>query len=153
MEGTKERYTLIPYCTPFGHVVDFKPAVISKCQGSKWEGAGKKIKKKFRDPTFDATKPSSSKNQEFFEIEYRSFENFILYWNPSAWMTRQIMIAEVYRLSLHLKSKSPSKKYLVMMDNCSSHKKLPMLDNLEFVYFQPGCTGWHPGFSIVKNGS
>ena len=67
----------------------------------------------------------------------RVFKDHVLYVNAKAWMNFQIWEEEMVRLNQKLGKEK--RKILMLSDNVSSHKKLD-LNNIEFLFFMPGCT-------------
>ena len=76
-----------------------------------------------------------------FILERRVFDHFCLYNNSKAWMTGELFQWEMERLSNYLKIKFPNQRFLLALDNASSHKIPQKFDNLELEYFMPGTTG------------
>ena len=102
--------------------------VISKVKGSRWANQIRVETKKIEKDSVE------------YNLERRHFPNFILYTNKKAWMTADLFIWEMERLALHLKKNHPGKRFCILMDNCSSHKRIEF-ENLELIYFPPSTTG------------
>jgi hypothetical protein len=139
--GSRERFTMVPYCSPTGLLAKFPPAIITRGQASKWKNAGKKKTEIVINPAFDSKKPENEKNKKQLEVNFREFEKCRVYFNKAAWMTRAITIIEMQRLSRYLRLTSPGKKFGIYLDNCPAHSRLPWFDNLEFIFLKPGTTG------------
>ena len=60
--------------------------------------------------------------------------------NKKAWMTGDLFQWEMERLALYLKKNHPGKRFGILMDNCSSHKRIEF-ENLEIIFFPPSTTG------------
>ena len=55
-------------------------------------------------------------------------------------MTGDLFQWEMERLALYLKKNHPGKRFGILMDNCSSHKRIEF-ENLEIIFFPPSTTG------------
>ena len=73
-------------------------------------------------------------------LERRIFDTFVLYNNSKAWMTSYLFDWEMERLAYYLKKQFPQKKFIMLLDNATSHTKTKY-DNLDFVFLEPGTTG------------
>ena len=71
--GMKDRFTFIPFVSPFGPLQSFRPCVIIRGQASKWKNAPRKQSAKIANPSFQRDKPVSPKNIDFHHQEYRDF--------------------------------------------------------------------------------
>ena len=55
-------------------------------------------------------------------MERRHFPTYVLYTNK-VWMIADLFEWEMERLSLYLKKNYPEKRFCILMDKCSSHKR------------------------------
>ena len=134
----KSRVTFSPVLVAGDHLVGWKPLLISRSKGTRWNNILKIEKKKFK------------KDDEEFELERRVFPHCVLYSNKSAWMTQYIFSWELDRLSRFLREKHPGRKHLFLLDNAGPHKSSKTYDNLDLHYFQPQCTGYLQLGSIYR---
>ena len=130
MQNQKARVTLAPIISATGHLNGWKPAVVSRTKGTRWQNVIKVEKKKFK------------KDSEEIEIERRIFPHCVLYSNRSAWMTTCIFTWECDRLSAYLRLKYPNRRFLLMLDNATCHRSQKTYDNLEFCFFPPQTSGY-----------
>ena len=128
MDREKSRFTYAPVLAVHSPLAGFKPMVISKLKGTRWAN-------QLRVETKKIVKDSVEYN-----LERRHFPNFVLYTNKKAWMTAELFQWEMERLALHLKKNHPGKRFCILLDNCSSHKRIEF-ENLELIYFPPCTTG------------
>ena len=126
LDHEKCRFTYAPVLAVNGPLVGFKPMVISKVKGTRWAN-------QLRVETKNIVTDSGE-----YTLERRHFPTYVLYSNKKAWMTTDLFIWEMERLSSYLKKNHPGKCYGILMDNCSSHKRIEF-ENLKIIYF-PKCT-------------
>lgn len=84
-----------------------------------------------------AKKPRCFKKQEGQQL------GFDYHANKKAWMTSALFFAWILRFSSYISRSSPSRKVLLLLDNCSAHgteETLPLLDNVEVVFLPPNTT-------------
>ena len=114
-----------------GKFEGWKPAYISKCQGSKWDNRQSTVEtKRFKNETGD-----------YIEIKRRIFRNFVVYSNSRAWMNSHVWTWEGERLSIFIQKKYPGRKMCLLVDNCPSHKMIRH-PNLEMICLPKNCTGF-----------
>ena len=101
---------------------------ISRTKGVRWSGH---VKLETKKVDWNGTE---------ITMERRIFDNFVLYNNCKAWMTASLFEWECERLVRYLKTYSPAKKFVMILDNAPSHK-LNKYENLDFVFLEPGTTG------------
>ena len=97
-------------CSCFSHSwsIGFKPMIISRVGRINFEWKQKKI----------ATDSGE------YNLERRHFPSYVLYSNSKAWMTADLFIWEMERISSFLKKNHAGKNFCILMDNCSSHKRI-----------------------------
>ena len=130
-ENNKLRITFLPYVNC---VEDLKipPAVIGHSLATTWQLSKRKEEKlKVRLPD------GSTAELRRFHCEFEGYK-FVLYKNSSAWMYQSIWLAEMSRLSQHLKKIKPQKKYGLICDNFRGHCQYKS-SNLETIFLPP-CT-------------
>ena len=128
LDREKCRFTYAPVLAVHGPLAGFKPMVISKVKGTRWANQLRVETKKIVTDSGE------------YNLERRHFPTYVLYSNSKAWMTADLFIWEMERISAFLKKNHPGKKYCILMDNCSSHKRI-VFENLEIVFFPPSTTG------------
>ena len=138
LNNEKCRVTFSPILVAGKHLSGWKPVVISRTKGTRWNDILKVEKKKFK------------KDDQEFEIERRVFPHCVLYSNQSAWMTQFIFGWELDRLSRFLREKYPNRRFLMLLDNAPPHQSSKTYDNLELHYFQPQSTGYLQLGSIYR---
>ena len=106
----KARVIFSPILMAGNHLSGWKPVVISRTKGTRWNDILKVEKKKFK------------KDDQEFEIERRVFPQFVLYSNQSAWMTQFIFGWELDRLSRFLREKYPNRRFLMLLGNSAPQK-------------------------------
>ena len=128
MDREKCRFTYAPVLAVNGPLVGFKPMIISKVKGTRWADQVRVETKKIVKDSVEYT------------LERRHFPTYVLYTNTKAWMTGDLFQWEMERLALYLKKNHPGKRFGILMDNCSSHKRIEF-ENLEIIFFPPSTTG------------
>ena len=123
MQNEKARITFAPILVAGAHLDGWKPVVISRTKGTKWKDIIKVEKKKFR------------KDDEEIEIERRIFPHCVLYSNTTAYMTQFVFSWELDRLSAGLRLKHPNRRFLLLLDNATSHRSSKTYSNLEIQFF------------------
>ena len=128
LDREKCRFTYAPVLAVNGPLVGFKPMIISKVKGTRWADQVRVETKKIVKDSVEYT------------LERRHFPTYVLYTNTKAWMTGDLFQWEMERLALYLKKNHPGKRFGILMDNCSSHKRIEF-ENLEIIFFPPSTTG------------
>ena len=121
LDREKCRFTFAPVLAVHGPLAGFKPMIISKVKGTRWANQLRVETKKIVTDSGE------------YNLERRHFPSYVLYSNSKAWMTADLFIWEMERISTFLKKNHPGKKYCILMDNCSSHKRIEF-ENLEIVF-------------------
>lgn len=83
-----------------------------------------------------AAKPRAFKKKSGSELGFHYVAN------KKAWMTSEIFFDWLRKFQMYI-SKTPNRKALLLIDNCSAHGtegNLPMLPNIEVVFLPPNCT-------------
>ena len=128
LDREKCRFTYAPVLAVNGPLAGFKPMIISKVKGTRSADQVRVETKKIVKDSVEYT------------LERRHFPTYVLYTNQKAWMTGDLFQWEMERLALYLKKNHPGKRFGILMDNCSSHKRIEF-ENLEIIFFPPSTTG------------
>ena len=138
LNNEKARVTFSPILVAGEHLIGWKPLVISRTKGTRWNNIIKVEKRKFK------------KDNQEFELERRVFPHCVLYSNQTAWMTQFIFEWELDRLSRFLREKYPRRKYLLLLDNAPPHQSSKCYDNLDIHFFPAQTTGYLQLGSIYR---
>ena len=79
----------------------------------------------------------------------KSEKNTIVNVAKKGWLNNMIWCWEMKRLDQTLGKEK--RKILLLVDNCSSHKKVPQLQNIELLFIMPGATSFLQVISIKLN--
>ena len=121
LDREKCRFTFAPVLAVHGPLAGFKPMIISKVKGTRWANQLRVETKKIVTDSGE------------YNLERRHFPSYVLYSNSKAWMTADLFIWEMERISTFLKKNHPGKNLCILTDNCSSHKRIEF-ENLEIVF-------------------
>ena len=88
------------------------------------------------------------KNSEIFQV-LKSEKNTIVYVAKKGWLNNMIWCSEMKRLDQTLGKEK--RKILLLVHNCSLHKKVPKLQNIELLFIMPGSTSFLQVSSIKLN--
>lgn len=83
-----------------------------------------------------------ARNPRCFQKKSGQELGFDYHANQKAWMTTDLFFQWLARFQTYV-AKSPDRKVLLLIDNCSAHGKkeaLPCLPNIRVEYFPPNCT-------------
>lgn len=69
--------------------------------------------------------PRCFKNVKSIPVEYKS--------NKKAWMTGELF--EDWLLKLDKTYRKQNRKIILFIDNCSAHNSIPLMDNVEVIFF------------------
>ena len=88
------------------------------------------------------------KNSEIFQV-LKSEKNTIVYVAKKGWLNNMIWCSEMKKLDQTLGKEK--RKILLLVHNCSLHKKVPKLQNIELLFIMPGSTSFLQVSSIKLN--
>ena len=109
-EKNKLRITFLPFVNCIENL-KIPPAIIGHSLATTW-----KLKKR-REERLEVKLPDGSTVEvRRFHCEFKQFK-FVLYKNSSAWMFSSIWLAEMSRVSNHLRKKYPNRKFSILADN------------------------------------
>ena len=132
------RFTFLPVIG-FQHDRLIIPAIISKNKGSRWNLVRRhKETVRVKVMVTEENKVTKKKTKKVKTVEVERFHctdknknKFVLYTQKSAWMVSAIWASECERWSRHLARVAPGRTFILLVDNCPSHKCLTEYPNLK----------------------